>query len=158
MSQTSSCVIGRFCAIKAEEKRASARTVRMREMLANLGRVNRKHRENTAETRNTRNMGPARSRRLSKRGEPLGREQPVTPDDQLGNFVPVNLADIQAQRDPTAGSEVHRQVESCGIRGHQRGIVAADYFARHGNDAVAVMAIQEISELLLPDLETGVLT
>ena len=90
--------------------------------------------------------------------ETFGREQAVAADDQLGHFIPVNLADIQAQRDPTAGSEVRGQIESCVIRGHQRGIVAADYFGRHGNDAVAVMVIEKISELLLPDLETGVLT
>lgn len=81
----------------------------------------------------------AHSRRPDQRCETLGRKQPVAADDQFGHFAPVNLVYIQPQRHPAARSEVRRQIESRGVRGHQRGIVAVDYLGCHGNDAIAVM-------------------
>ena len=86
---------------------------------------------------------------------PLGSDQSVAVGHQFLNLVPVNLANIQPQRDPTSRANVSGQVKSLRIGSCQRRVVSRQHLATDGNDPVSVMIIQVVSEDPLPDPECG---
>lgn len=92
---------------------------------------------------------------MDRGGETFGGNETIAAAGEFGHFVPIHLAHIEAEGNPASGAHVGRQVEAFGTRRHQGGVVSLHDFAAEGNDAVAVMVIEEPGEGLLADEECG---
>jgi len=77
---------------------------------------------------------------------------------QLADLVPVNLSNIQPQRDPPSWANVRGQVKSLRIGSRQGSVISRQHLAGDSNDPVSVMVIQVIAEDPLPDPEGGMLS
>src|SRR5689334_18586868 len=84
-------------------------------------------------------------------------DQAVAGRDELGDFGPVDFGGIQAQGDPTSGGYVGGEEEASRMSGGESGVVAGKDFRGYGDDAVAVMVVEEPGEVLFADLKSGVL-
>ena len=76
---------------------------------------------------------------------------------QFPDFVPVNLSNIQPERDPSPRPNVRGQVKSLRIGSRQRRIISGQHLARDGYDPISMMIIQVVSEGPFPDSEGGML-
>jgi hypothetical protein len=85
-----------------------------------------------------------------------GSDKGVAAEEKIGDFVPVDFADVEAEGDPASGCEVGREIESARLGFREGLVVAGEDFAGDGNDAVAVMVVEEISEGLFADEELRV--
>jgi len=75
---------------------------------------------------------------------------------QFSHLFPVHFADVETKADPSARTDVRRQVVFHRIGRNEDLVVAGESFTADGNDAVAVMVVEKVSEDLLTDTETGV--
>jgi hypothetical protein len=73
-------------------------------------------------------------------------------------FFPIHLADVETQAYPTPGTDVGGQVVFRRVRRHEDLVVAGEGFAANGNDTVAVVVVEEISEDFFADTEAGVVS
>src|SRR5215471_5744596 len=91
-------------------------------------------------------------------GQAFWGNQPVARCHQLSHFVPVNGAQVQAERHPSPWSDIRGHIEPVGLGGDQRLVIAGQHPGGYCNDAVSVMVIQVVSEGLLPDQEADVMS
>ena len=91
-------------------------------------------------------------------GQPPGGHEAVAVADEVCHFLPVGLADVQPKADPSPRADIRRQVEPGGIYGRQLGVLAWPHFEANGDDAVAMVIVEEISERFLPHREAGVVS
>ena len=82
----------------------------------------------------------------------------VAAGHQFSDFFPIHFAEVETKADPAARPDVGGQIEFHGIGRHKHGVVAGKSFAADGNDAIAVMVVEEVSEDLLSYAEAGVIT
>ena len=86
-------------------------------------------------------------------GQRLGGGQAVAFGDEIGDFGPVDLADVQAKTDPSSRADVGWAVEPRLIRGQEDVVFTALGPETDRDDAIAVMAVQVICEFLLANGE-----
>ena len=79
-------------------------------------------------------------------GEAFGSDKGVAAEDEIGDFVPVDFADVEPESDPASGCEVGREIEPARLGLREGFVVAGEDFAGDGNDAVAVMVVEEVGE------------
>jgi len=65
------------------------------------------------------------------------------------NFAPVDWPSIEPQTEPTLGTYVRGQVEALRFAACAVDVLAQRRLAAHGNDAVAVVVVEEIRKDLL---------
>jgi len=95
---------------------------------------------------------------LDQCGKFPGRGLQVAAGHQFFDFVPVHFSDVETKTNPTARAYVGGQVVFHRIGRNEDLVVAGESFAANGNDAVAVMVIEEIGEDFLSDTEAGVVS
>ena len=88
----------------------------------------------------------------------FGGGQAVAVGDEIGDFRPVDLADVEAKADPSSRADVGGAVEPRLIRCQEDLVLAALGPETDRDDAVAVVVIEVICEFLLPNGEGGVVT
>lgn len=92
-----------------------------------------------------------------QRGEPLGGDQAVAVGNELGNLVPVDHVQVQAEADPALRTEIGGSGEAGPLGGdHRLGGTRAG-LAAEADDAVAVVADEVVDEGLVADEIAGVL-
>lgn len=79
-----------------------------------------------------------------------GCDQNIASLQQIPHFVPVDFSPVEPERHPPFRSDVSGKIESFRLSLDQRFVVAGLHFARHSDDAVSVMIVQEVSEGLFP--------
>ncbi len=104
-------------------------------------------------------LGPGYSGRTRlKPRVPFGDGLQVTAGYQFFYFLPIHFADVETKAYPAARTDVGGQVVFHRVRRHEDLVVAGEGFAADGNDAVAVMVVQEIGEDFFADAEAGVVS
>ena len=86
-------------------------------------------------------------------GQGLGGGQAVAVGDEIGDFGPVDLADVEAKADPSSRADVGGAVKPRLIRCQEDLVFAAFGLETDGDDAVAVMVVEVVCEFLLPNRE-----
>lgn len=92
-----------------------------------------------------------------QRGEPLGGDQAVAVGNELGNLVPVDHVQVQAEADPALRTEIRGPVETIRLGGDHRLGSTRGGLAAEADDAVAVVVDEVVDEGLVADEEAGVL-
>lgn len=93
--------------------------------------------------------------RRARRFSP-GRDKLDAAPHQFGDLIPIDLADVQAERDPTARANIGGKIKSLGLRRGQCLVLAGQNFAGDRDDAISVMIVQKIREGLLAREKLGV--
>ena len=83
---------------------------------------------------------------LGEGGEAFGGSKEIAAEEKFADFVPVDLAGVEAESDPSARTDVGGQIVTLGLSSGQGGIFSWKNFAGDGNNAVAVVVMQEVSE------------
>src|SRR6266481_4489671 len=97
-----------------------------------------------------------RGRQLGEGGEAHGCDEAIAAEDEFAHFVPIHFAHIQTKRDPASWPNIGGQIAAVRLSGDERYVVAGQGFAGDGNDAVAVMVVEEVSEGAFADQKRGV--
>ena len=71
------------------------------------------------------------------------------------DFVPIDFAGVEAERNPSARGDVGREIESLGLSLSQPLVIARQDFAGNGDDTIAVMVVEEVGESLFLHQELG---
>ncbi len=71
--------------------------------------------------------------RFHHRRQSFGSGSTVTQRDQLGDFVPIDFAHVQAQPNPAARSDIRRKIESIRLRRNESHMIARHRFRTDGN-------------------------
>ena len=82
----------------------------------------------------------------------------VAADYEFSYFFPIHFTDIETKADPAARADVRRQVVFHRIGRDEDLVIAGESFAANGNDAIAMMVVEEVSEDFLADTEAGVVS
>jgi len=91
-----------------------------------------------------------------KGGEALWGSEQIAGEQEFADFVPIDFADVEAEGDPAARADVGGQVVALGLRSGEGGVFSGEDFAGDGDDAVAVMIVEEVGEGFLAHEELRV--
>src|SRR5579863_960992 len=98
---------------------------------------------------------PRSVRNSYKRCQFAGGGLEVAAGYQFSYFFPVHFADVETKPNPAARADVGGQVVFHRIGRNENLVIAGESFAANGNDAVAVMVVEEIGKDFLADMEAG---